>query len=61
MIKNKEILAIIERKNNEVSCANCKHCNLGARYSGKWYCKNPNISVFEPPMSFEECFERKEK
>lgn len=55
MIKNKELLEIIERKKNEVSCENCKHCNL-AYHSGKWYCKK--ISVF-PGIIIEECFERK--
>lgn len=56
MIKNKELLEIIERKKNEVSCENCKHCNLGAYHSGKRYCKK--ISVF-PGIIIEECFERK--
>lgn len=45
MIKNKELLEIIEQKKNEVSCENCKHCNLSAYHSGKWYCKK--ISVFK--------------
>ena len=57
MIKNKELLEIIERKKNEVSCENCKHCNLSAHHSGKWYCKK--ISVFKPGIVIEECFERK--
>ena len=39
MIKNKELLEITERKKNEVSYENCKHCNLGAYHAGKWYCK----------------------
>lgn len=55
MIKNKELLEIIERKKNEVSCENCKHCNL-AYHGEKWYCKK--ISVF-PGIIIEECFERK--
>ena len=57
MIKNKELLKIIEHKKNEVSCENCKHCNL-AYHSGKWYCKK--ISVFKPSIVTEECFERRQ-
>lgn len=57
MIKNKELLEIIEKKKNEVSCDNCKHCNPGAYHSGKWYCKK--ISVFKLDTNVEECFERR--
>lgn len=57
MIKNKSILEIIERKKNEVSCTNCKHCNLGAYHAGMWYCKKN--SVFGAPFGIEDCFERK--
>lgn len=57
MIKNKELLEIIEKKKNEVSCHNCKHCNPGAYHSGKWYCKK--ISVFKLNTNVEECFERR--
>ena len=27
--------ALLEKKKQEVSCDNCKHCNLGAYHSGK--------------------------
>lgn len=57
MIKNKELLEIIEQNKNKVSCENCKHCNIGAYYSGMWYCKK--ISAFKPGIVIEECFERK--
>lgn len=57
MIKNKELLEIIEQKKNEVSCENCKHCNLGAYHVEKWYCKNR--SADEVQRDIEECFERK--
>ena len=57
MIKNKELLEIIEQNKNKVSCENCKHCNLGAYHSEKWYCKK--ISVFKSGIVIEECFERK--
>ena len=59
MIKNKEILAIIARKKNEVSCHNCVHCDVGALHSGKWYCTNR--SVFDRIIDLSECFERKEE
>ena len=59
MIRNKELLEIIKSKKNRVSCENCKHCHLGAFHSGKWYCKNPKVSVFNLPVNIEECFERK--
>ena len=57
MIKNKELLEIIEQKKNEVSCENCKHCNLSAYHRGKWYCKNR--SADEVQQDIEECFERR--
>lgn len=56
MIKNKDILAMIEKKKWEISCENCKHCNLGAYHSGKWYCRKR--SVFDCPIEIEQCFER---
>lgn len=58
MIKNKELLALIQEKKNRVDCENCKYCHLGAFHSGKWYCKNPKISVMNPPTDIEKCFER---
>lgn len=61
MIKNKAILAEIERQKNKISCKNCVYCHLSAYHSGKWYCKNPNVSVFNPPGDIEKCFQRKEK
>lgn len=60
MVKNKEILEIIERKKNEVSCENCEYCNLGVYHSGKWYCDNPDVSIFET-SKIEECFKRRGK
>ena len=58
MIKNKAILETLERKKQEVSCDNCKHCNLGAYHSGKWYCRKR--SVFDDDEAgIEKCFERK--
>lgn len=56
MIKNKAILEMIEKKKQEVSCDNCKHCNKSAYHSGKWYCKKR--SVFDESMEIEQCFER---
>lgn len=57
MIKNKDILALIEKKKHEVRCENCKHCNLGAYHRGKWYCRK--ISVFKADVDIEKCFEQK--
>lgn len=57
MIKNKAILEEIEKKKHKISCENCKHCNLGAYHSGKWYCTKH--SVFESNADIEQCFERK--
>lgn len=57
MIKNKKLLEIIEKKKQEVSCENCKYCNLNAYHSGKWYCQKN--SVFNENMDIEKCFERK--
>ena len=57
MIKNKAILEEIERQKSAVDCKNCKNCNLGAFYSGKWYCKK--LSVFDTTTNIEECFEKK--
>ena len=56
MIKNKAILELLEKKKHELSCENCKHCNLGAYHSGKWYCAK--VSVFSN-VDLEQCFERK--
>ena len=57
MIKNKAILEMLEKKKQEMSCDNCKHCNLGAYHSGKWYCNKR--SVFDVVTDIKECFERK--
>lgn len=57
MIKNKTILEMIEKKKQEISCENCKRCNLNAYHSGKWYCSK--ISVFKNNVVIEECFERR--
>lgn len=54
MIKNKELLKMIEEKKNKVSCENCKNCNLNAYHSGKWYCNK--ISVFNNNIDIKECF-----
>lgn len=55
MAKNKDILEGVEKKKHEVSCENCKHCNLRAYHSGKWYCSK--ISVFEIPVDIKQCFD----
>lgn len=39
MIKNKELLEIIKQKKNEVSCENCKNCNLRAYHVGNGIAK----------------------
>ena len=52
MIKNKAILEMLEKKKQEVSCENCKHCN-----SGKWYCSK--TSVFNTDVVLEQCFEKR--
>lgn len=57
MIKNKELLALIEEKRNKVDCENCKHCNKNAYHTGQWYCNNPNVSVMDLPVDIEKCFE----
>lgn len=56
MIKNKSILDMLEKKKQEVSCANCKHCNLGAYHNGKWYCNK--TSVFDVRVDIGQCFEK---
>lgn len=56
MTKNRELLETIEQKKKEVSCDNCRFCDLGAFHSGKWYCKKR--SVFNIPEDTMECFER---
>lgn len=60
-IKNKDIINLIREKGNRVDCENCIYCHLGAYHSGKWYCTNPNVSVFNIPVDIEKCFVRKEK
>lgn len=57
MIKNKELLEIIERKKKEVSCENCRFCDLRAYHEGQWYCNKH--SVFTKPEDTMECFERR--
>lgn len=59
MIKNKELLEIIEQKKNEKSCENCRYCNLGAFHGGRWYCRSPKVSIFQLPVDIENCFERR--
>lgn len=60
MIKNKELLEIIERNKNEISCDNCTYCNLGAFHRGKWYCNNPDVKV-GTSVDINKCFKRKRK
>lgn len=57
MIKNKELIEIIESKKKEVSCENCRFCDLGAYHKGKWYCIKH--SVFTKPDDTMECFEKR--
>lgn len=59
MIKNKSILEEIERQKQEVSCKNCKHCNLSAYNGGRYYCKKR--SVFDNVGEIEECYESRWK
>lgn len=59
MIKNKELLELIEKKKNEVSCENCCYCNLRAFHSGKWYCNNSDVHV-GASVDIEKCFRRKQ-
>lgn len=60
MIKNKELLALIEKKKNEVSCENCTYCNLNAFHRGQWYCKNEDIHV-GVSVDIEKCFLKRVK
>lgn len=55
MTKNKEILDLLDKKKQEVSCDNCKCCDLNAFHRGQWYCRK--LSVFSFPADIEECFE----
>ena len=49
------------REAKKPKCVSCKWCNLKAFYGGKWYCNNPNVSIFEPPYSYDDCFAEMEK
>lgn len=55
MIKNKEILELLKKKKRELSCDNCKYCDLNDFHKGQWYCRKR--SVFSCPVAIEECFE----
>ena len=46
--------------NNDISCKNCKHFNLGAYHSGKWYCSSSKVSIFSLPPDMNKCFEKRE-
>lgn len=35
MIRNKEILELLEKKKRELSCVNCKYCDLNAFHRGE--------------------------
>ena len=59
-MKNKELLELIREKAAQIACENCKYCNLGAYHRGKWYCENPEISIFDVPVEIEQCFVSKE-
>lgn len=58
MIKNKELLELIEKKKSEVSCENCTYCNLTAFHRGQWYCNNPDVHV-GVSVDIEKCFQRR--
>lgn len=58
MIKNKELLELIEKKKNEASCENCTYCNLNSFHKGQWYCNNPDIHV-GVSVDIEKCFQRR--
>lgn len=47
------------REAEKPKCLSCKWCNTKAFYNGKWYCSSPNVSVFEPPYSFDDCYEQR--
>lgn len=55
VIKNKEILELLEKKKQEPSCDNCKYCDLNAYHNGKWYCSKR--SIFDCPVDVLKCFE----
>lgn len=57
MIRNKEILELLEKKKQELSCDNCKYCDLNAYHRGMWYCSLH--SVFDCPVDVTKCFEPK--
>ncbi|WP_281550189.1 hypothetical protein [Murimonas intestini] len=57
MIKNKELLDLVRQKKDEISCDNCKQCNLNAFHMGKWYCSKH--SVLDCPVDVTKCFESK--
>lgn len=55
MIRNKEILDLLEKKKRELSCVNCKCCNLNAFHKGQWYCRKR--SILSCQVDIEKCFE----
>ncbi len=41
-------------------CKLCAYCNMKKFNSGKWYCANPKVSVFDLPIPPEKpCFKKK--
>ena len=48
----------MKKKKKEISCDNCKYCNLNAFHRGQWYCRKQ--SIFSLPVKIEECFENKD-
>ena len=45
MIKNKEILELIEKKKQETSCDNCKHCDLNGLFEFGMILKESPIGI----------------
>jgi len=46
---------------DEFECEDCRYCNLNRYYHGEWYCRNPEVSIFDLPVDPEKCFEEKKK
>ena len=47
---------IVYVKEYKKSCKDCSYCNMKEFNRGRWYCSNPEVSVFIPVPAGLPCF-----
>lgn len=59
MAVSKEISEIVRKRKEQPSCVDCSFCNTGAFNGGRWYCQNPEVSIFDGATDITKCFKKR--